>query len=148
MIKLIHFDTRTVCLNCTLQPMRLHIPQNHFFLPSYRSVFFTTVSLDNTFPLFSLQASPMNLKTSLLLANKYTPNPQYFTCSSPEVPILLRDSLVFLHDIGEGCFGNVYKGKRINRMYFKNSPTSMKFVDLLELELTPKNLAVTKLYYF
>ncbi|XP_011494651.1 PREDICTED: tyrosine-protein kinase transmembrane receptor Ror-like [Ceratosolen solmsi marchali] len=61
-----------------------------------------------------LEASPMNLKTSLLLANKYTPNPQYFTCDSPEVPILQRDSLVFLQHIGEGCFGKVYKGKLIN----------------------------------
>ncbi|KAJ8680242.1 hypothetical protein QAD02_016029 [Eretmocerus hayati] len=60
-----------------------------------------------------LEASPMNLKKSLLLANKYTPNPQYFTCASPEVPILLRDSLVFLHDIGEGCFGKVFKGELI-----------------------------------
>ncbi|OXU17605.1 hypothetical protein TSAR_008518 [Trichomalopsis sarcophagae] len=58
-----------------------------------------------------LEASPMNLKTSLLLANKYTPNPQYFTCASPEVPILPRDSLVFLQDIGEGCFGKVFKGE-------------------------------------
>ena len=56
----------------------------------------------------------MNLKTSLLLANKYTPNPQYFTCASPEVPILPRDSLHFLQDIGEGCFGKVYKGTKIH----------------------------------
>lgn len=52
----------------------------------------------------------MNLKKGLLLANKYTPNPQYFSCASPEVPILQRESLVFLEDIGEGCFGKVYKG--------------------------------------
>ncbi|KAG7208766.1 hypothetical protein KM043_014960 [Ampulex compressa] len=62
----------------------------------------------------SLDATPMNLKKGLLLANKYTPNPQYFTCSSPEVPILQRDCLVFLHDIGEGCFGKVYKGELYN----------------------------------
>ncbi|XP_058807522.1 muscle, skeletal receptor tyrosine protein kinase-like isoform X2 [Phymastichus coffea] len=60
-----------------------------------------------------LEASPMNLKTSLLLANKYTPNPQYFSYASPEVPILLRDSLTFLRDIGEGCFGKVFKGELV-----------------------------------
>lgn len=59
----------------------------------------------------SLNPSPMNLKKGLLLANKYTPNPQYFSCASPEVPMLRRDCFVFLHDIGEGCFGKVYKGK-------------------------------------
>lgn len=58
----------------------------------------------------TFQASPMNLKKGLLLANKYTPNPQYFSCTSPEVLILQRENLVFLHDIGEGCFGKVYKG--------------------------------------
>ncbi|XP_024222781.1 tyrosine-protein kinase transmembrane receptor Ror-like isoform X3 [Bombus impatiens] len=57
------------------------------------------------------QGTPMNLKKGLLLANKYTPNPQYFSCASPEVPILQRESLVFLEDIGEGCFGKVYKGE-------------------------------------
>ncbi|XP_012288526.1 tyrosine-protein kinase transmembrane receptor Ror [Orussus abietinus] len=59
----------------------------------------------------SINASPMNLKKGLLLANKYTPNPQYFSCTMPEVPILHRSCLVFLHDIGEGCFGKVYKGE-------------------------------------
>ncbi|KZC04523.1 Muscle, skeletal receptor tyrosine protein kinase, partial [Dufourea novaeangliae] len=59
----------------------------------------------------SLDGTPMNLKRGLLLANKYTPNPQYFSCSSPEVPILQRESLVFVQDIGEGCFGKVYKGE-------------------------------------
>ncbi|XP_026674758.1 tyrosine-protein kinase transmembrane receptor Ror-like [Ceratina calcarata] len=59
----------------------------------------------------SLDGTPMNLKKGLLLANKYTPNPQYFSCASPEVPILQRESLLFLQDIGEGCFGKVYKGE-------------------------------------
>ncbi|XP_043506683.1 tyrosine-protein kinase transmembrane receptor Ror-like isoform X3 [Frieseomelitta varia] len=59
----------------------------------------------------SLDATPINLKKGLLLANKYTPNPQYFSCASPEVAILQRESLVFLEDIGEGCFGKVYKGE-------------------------------------
>ncbi|XP_011141324.1 tyrosine-protein kinase transmembrane receptor Ror [Harpegnathos saltator] len=59
----------------------------------------------------SLDGTPINLKKGLLLPNKYTPNPQYFTCTSPEVSIIQRDSLVFLEDIGEGCFGKVYKGE-------------------------------------
>ncbi|XP_076635602.1 muscle, skeletal receptor tyrosine protein kinase [Colletes latitarsis] len=59
----------------------------------------------------SLDGTPMNLKKGLLLANKYTPNPQYFSCASLEVPILQRESLVFVQDIGEGCFGKVYKGE-------------------------------------
>ncbi|XP_043789419.1 tyrosine-protein kinase transmembrane receptor Ror-like isoform X3 [Apis laboriosa] len=57
------------------------------------------------------QGTPMNLKKGLLLANKYTPNPQYFSCASPEVSILQRESLAFLQEIGEGCFGKVYKGE-------------------------------------
>ncbi|XP_031843455.1 muscle, skeletal receptor tyrosine-protein kinase [Nomia melanderi] len=59
----------------------------------------------------SLDGTPMNLKKGLLLANKYTPNPQYFSCASPEVPIVQRESLIFVQDIGEGCFGKVYKGE-------------------------------------
>lgn len=65
---------------------------------------------ENSLHMCSPQATPMNLKKGLLLANKYTPNPQYFSCASPEVAILQRESLVFLEDIGEGCFGKVYKG--------------------------------------
>lgn len=59
----------------------------------------------------SLDNIPRNLKKSLLLDSKCTRNPQYFACSSPEVPLLQRDSLMFLHDIGEGCFGKVFKGE-------------------------------------
>ncbi|XP_076245437.1 muscle, skeletal receptor tyrosine-protein kinase [Calliopsis andreniformis] len=59
----------------------------------------------------SLDGTPINLKKGLLLTNKYTPNPQYYSCASPEVPILQRESLVFVQDIGEGCFGKVYKGE-------------------------------------
>ncbi|XP_012234031.2 high affinity nerve growth factor receptor-like isoform X1 [Linepithema humile] len=58
----------------------------------------------------SLDGTPINLKKGLL-GHKYTLNPQYFTCTSPEVLIIQRESLVFLHDIGEGCFGKVYKGE-------------------------------------
>lgn len=51
----------------------------------------------------------MNLKKGLL-ANKYTPNPQYFPCGPSEIHVIPRENLIFLHDIGEGCFGKVYKG--------------------------------------
>ncbi|XP_015121598.1 tyrosine-protein kinase transmembrane receptor Ror [Diachasma alloeum] len=59
----------------------------------------------------TLDLTPLNLKKSLLLPNKYIANPQYFGCTPPEVPILRRDHLVFLYDVGEGCFGKVYKGE-------------------------------------
>ncbi|XP_015511028.1 tyrosine-protein kinase transmembrane receptor Ror [Neodiprion pinetum] len=59
----------------------------------------------------SLNPSPMNLKKGFLLPNKYIPNTQYSTYGSPEVPILRRDCVLFLQDIGEGCFGKVYKGQ-------------------------------------
>ncbi|XP_012536911.2 high affinity nerve growth factor receptor isoform X2 [Monomorium pharaonis] len=55
--------------------------------------------------------TPINLKKGLLLSHKYTSNPQYFTCNSSGVPIIQRESLIFLHDLGEGCFGKVYKGE-------------------------------------
>ncbi|KAL6258099.1 hypothetical protein P5V15_010017 [Pogonomyrmex californicus] len=58
-----------------------------------------------------LDGTPINLKKGILLAHKYTSNPQYFICNSPGVPIIQRESLTFLHDIGEGCFGKVYKGE-------------------------------------
>ncbi|CAL1684805.1 unnamed protein product [Lasius platythorax] len=58
-----------------------------------------------------LDGTPINLKKGLLLAHKYTPNPQYFTCTSPGILIMQRESFIFLHDIGEGCFGKVYKGE-------------------------------------
>ncbi|XP_011304539.1 high affinity nerve growth factor receptor isoform X1 [Fopius arisanus] len=59
----------------------------------------------------TLDLSPMNLTKSLLLPNKYIQNPQYFGCTPPEVPILHRDHLVFMFEVGEGCFGKVYKGE-------------------------------------
>ncbi|XP_034949744.1 tyrosine-protein kinase transmembrane receptor Ror-like isoform X2 [Chelonus insularis] len=68
--------------------------------------------------LFILKKKHYNKKTvrqtlnkSVLLANKYTPNPQYFGCTPPEVPIIRRENIIFLYDIGEGCFGKVYKGE-------------------------------------
>ncbi|XP_008547806.1 high affinity nerve growth factor receptor isoform X1 [Microplitis demolitor] len=59
----------------------------------------------------TLDLSPMNLKKSILVANKYTPNPQYFNCAPPEVPILRRGDVTFFFEIGQGCFGKVYKGE-------------------------------------
>ncbi|XP_043274530.1 muscle, skeletal receptor tyrosine-protein kinase-like isoform X2 [Venturia canescens] len=59
----------------------------------------------------SLDITPKSLKSGLLLANGYTPNLQYFGFAPPEIPILARESVVFLCDIGEGCFGKVFKGE-------------------------------------
>ncbi|GFG30260.1 hypothetical protein Cfor_11804, partial [Coptotermes formosanus] len=58
--------------------------------------------------------SPLSLSKGLLEPNRYTPNPQYSACSAPDtilVPQLPRDKLCFLQEIGEGCFGKVYKGE-------------------------------------
>ena len=68
---------------------------------------------NNTLPSF-LQPSPLSLSKGLLVPNRYTPNPQYSACAAPDtilVPQLSRDKLCFLQEIGEGCFGKVYKGK-------------------------------------
>nr|XP_022901749.1 tyrosine-protein kinase transmembrane receptor Ror-like [Onthophagus taurus] len=51
------------------------------------------------------------LKTNPLMADRYAPNPQYSTCPSTAAPILKRENLMFLNEIGEGCFGKVYKGE-------------------------------------
>jgi hypothetical protein len=63
-----------------------------------------------------LQPSPLSLSKGLLVPNRYTPNPQYSACANPDavlVPQLPREKLFFLQEIGEGCFGKVYKGKDI-----------------------------------
>jgi len=68
---------------------------------------------NNALPSF-LQPSPLSLSKGLLVPNRYTPNPQYSACAAPDtilVPQLSRDELCFLQEIGEGCFGKVYKGK-------------------------------------
>lgn len=56
----------------------------------------------------------MVLKKSILVADRYTLNPQYTACSTtapaPSVPLLRGETLRFLHEIGEGCFGKVFKG--------------------------------------
>ncbi|XP_021942304.1 tyrosine-protein kinase transmembrane receptor Ror-like isoform X2 [Zootermopsis nevadensis] len=58
--------------------------------------------------------SPLSLSKGLLVPNRYTPNPQYSACAIPDtvlVPQLPRDTLCFLQEIGEGCFGKVHKGE-------------------------------------
>ncbi|GLV38614.1 Ror [Carabus blaptoides fortunei] len=61
----------------------------------------------------SCTASPMVLKKSILVADRYTLNPQYTACSTagPTVPLLRGETLRFLQEIGEGCFGKVFKGE-------------------------------------
>ncbi|GJQ86599.1 hypothetical protein Trydic_g7832 [Trypoxylus dichotomus] len=59
----------------------------------------------------SSSPSPIALKRNFLVADRYAPNPQYSTCPSTAVPILKRETLKFLSEIGEGCFGKVFKGK-------------------------------------
>lgn len=54
----------------------------------------------------------MVLKRNVLVAERYAPNPQYSACNGTTVPILKRETLKFLNEIGEGCFGKVFKGKR------------------------------------
>ncbi|CAH1992456.1 unnamed protein product [Acanthoscelides obtectus] len=60
------------------------------------------------------QASPINLKQSLLVAERYAPNPQYSTCSAAGVPVLRKETLSFLKEVGEGCFGKVFKGELLS----------------------------------
>lgn len=50
------------------------------------------------------------MKKDALSPERYTPNPQYSACPTA-LPLLSRESLVFLQEIGEGCFGKVFKGK-------------------------------------
>lgn len=57
------------------------------------------------------QASPINLKQGPLLAERYALNPQYSACTGAGVPVLRKETLKFINEIGEGCFGKVYKGK-------------------------------------
>lgn len=53
---------------------------------------------------------PVSASKGLLEAERYTPNPQYTVCPAPAL-LLDRDAIHFLHEIGEGCFGKVYKGE-------------------------------------
>lgn len=52
----------------------------------------------------------MSLQNSLLLLNKYTPNPLYLTSTTSDVLILRRENLQILEMIGQGAFGKVHKG--------------------------------------
>lgn len=61
-----------------------------------------------------LQPSPLVLKRNVLVAERYAPNPQYSACNGTTVPVLKRETLKFLNEIGEGCFGKVFKGKSID----------------------------------
>uniref|UniRef100_A0AAR5P991 Protein kinase domain-containing protein n=1 Tax=Dendroctonus ponderosae TaxID=77166 RepID=A0AAR5P991_DENPD len=72
-----------------------------------------SMQLDGTSqsPSILRQASPVNMKHSLLVPERYAPNPQYSSCCGSEVPIIPRDSVRFLDELGEGCFGKVYKGE-------------------------------------
>ncbi|KAK5646760.1 hypothetical protein RI129_005224 [Pyrocoelia pectoralis] len=56
-------------------------------------------------------SSPIVLKRSFLVPERYAPNPQYSACSSSSVPVIQRETLKFLNEIGEGCFGKVFKGE-------------------------------------
>ncbi|CAH1130539.1 unnamed protein product [Ceutorhynchus assimilis] len=56
-------------------------------------------------------ASPINLKHSLLIPERYAPNPQYSACCSTDVPVIRKETLKFLNELGEGCFGKVFKGE-------------------------------------
>ncbi|XP_030745043.1 BDNF/NT-3 growth factors receptor-like [Sitophilus oryzae] len=56
-------------------------------------------------------AAPMNLKDGLLIPERYAPNPQYSVCSSTDVPVIRKETLKFLNELGEGCFGKVFKGE-------------------------------------
>ncbi|XP_072382044.1 BDNF/NT-3 growth factors receptor-like isoform X2 [Diabrotica undecimpunctata] len=57
------------------------------------------------------EASPISLKHSFLVPERYAPNPQYSACSATGVPILKKETLSFLKEVGEGCFGKVFKGE-------------------------------------
>uniref|UniRef100_A0A1B6KVD3 Protein kinase domain-containing protein n=1 Tax=Graphocephala atropunctata TaxID=36148 RepID=A0A1B6KVD3_9HEMI len=60
---------------------------------------------------------PHNLSKGLLAVERYAPNPQYTPCSLTDLSaalsmaILQRDHITFQQDIGEGCFGKVFKGE-------------------------------------
>ncbi|XP_017769848.1 PREDICTED: BDNF/NT-3 growth factors receptor-like [Nicrophorus vespilloides] len=63
----------------------------------------------------SKSPSPIVLKRNLLVADRYAPNPQYSACSSGPVLLLRQENLELLKEIGEGCFGKVYKGELTNQ---------------------------------
>ncbi|XP_071448591.1 muscle, skeletal receptor tyrosine protein kinase-like [Hetaerina americana] len=69
------------------------------------------------------QSTPVSLSKGVLLPDRYASNPQY-TSSLPQasdtpVPLIPKDSLAFLQEIGEGCFGKVYRGELKNICHHK-----------------------------
>lgn len=58
-----------------------------------------------------MSPSPIQLKRNLLLPDRYAPNPQYAVCTSNSVQILRKEQIGFIAEIGEGCFGKVFKGE-------------------------------------
>ncbi|KAK7862225.1 hypothetical protein R5R35_011120 [Gryllus longicercus] len=66
-------------------------------------------------PLVTLQPSPLSLNKGLLEAERYTPNPQYSALAAVgdalPAPALPRARLRLLNELGEGCFGKVFKGE-------------------------------------
>ncbi|CAH0557393.1 unnamed protein product, partial [Brassicogethes aeneus] len=71
-------------------------------------------------------ASPVNLKESLIVMERYAPNPQYSACAGAGVPVLRKETLKFLNEIGEGCFGKVYKGELLSDQYEKPDIVAIK----------------------
>ncbi|XP_018579743.1 tyrosine-protein kinase transmembrane receptor Ror isoform X2 [Anoplophora glabripennis] len=77
-------------------------------------VFSLTICLKRRSKRHNAVASPINLKHSLLVAERYAPNPQYSACSGTGVPVLRKETLKFLNEVGEGCFGKVFKGELLS----------------------------------
>ncbi|KAI5737649.1 hypothetical protein M8J76_015383 [Diaphorina citri] len=61
---------------------------------------------------------PMAFNKELLDEDRYTSNPLYtsssMSSSDTPVPILSREAVTFSTEIGEGCFGKVFKGELIS----------------------------------
>lgn len=79
------------------------------------------------------EASPINLKQSLLVPERYAPNPQYSACCGTDVPILRRETLQFGEVIGEGCFGKVHKG---GLQHSPDQPPIVVAIKILKKEAT------------
>ncbi|KAL1513438.1 hypothetical protein ABEB36_002849 [Hypothenemus hampei] len=70
--------------------------------------------------------SPVNLKHSLLIPERYAPNPQYSSCCSTDVPVIRKETLKFLNELGEGCFGKVFKGELVKNAEQKPEIVAIK----------------------
>ncbi|KAL3281174.1 hypothetical protein HHI36_004392, partial [Cryptolaemus montrouzieri] len=116
-------DTTPSVQHSIAQPTPANLQINYYIIGGSVCLFFSALLLFSLivrrkcFPEHRhnsiLQASPVNLKNNLLLSKRYAPNPQYTACAGTGVPMLRKETLKFLHEIGEGCFGKVYKGKKI-----------------------------------